>query len=266
MTRVVLCTSGGLYGALVLERLLRNPDLQIAGLVLSTRILHPSYGWLHGALAQLRRSGPVYTLYLGCATALADLAGGLAGLPPVTASARRHAIPLCRTRDINGAAGRSFVAELHPDLLLSAFFNQRIGAAVASIPPAGAVNIHPSLLPDDRGVDPVFHARLRGAGQFGVTLHRIADDFDTGPVMAQAPVPVAADASALVVTAQLFRRGTDLLIDALPRLLAGDPGQPQAPGGSYDSWPDPSQVRAYRAAGHRLVSLADLARLRAPRD
>ena len=262
MTRLLLCTSGGLYGALVLERLRRQPDVTVVGIVRSTRVMHPAYGWLRGALAQLRRSGPAYTLYLGCATTLADLLGNWTQLPSVPVSARRRRIPLHATRDLNTAAGTEFIAGRRPDLLVSAFFNQRIGAEVCALPAHGAVNIHPSLLPALRGTDPVFFARLRGVRQMGVTVHRIAETFDTGPILAQREVAIDDGASVLAATAQLFDQGVAVLLHTLPVILGGEPGQAQPRGGDYDSWPTPAQVGEFRRRGHRLVRVGDLALLR----
>jgi methionyl-tRNA formyltransferase len=258
MTRVVLCTSGGLYGALVLARLLQDDAVRVAGIVRSIRVLHPGYGWLRGAVEQLRRSGLAYTAYLGCATTLPDLLGRFCAVPSVTVRARRERIPLCATRDINSEAARRFIVGLEPDLLLSAFFNQRIGEAVTAIPYAGAVNIHPSLLPAFRGVDPVFFARLRGAATLGVSLHRVTADFDTGPLLAQEAVAIDDAASVIEATARLFVRGTACLVDRLPAILAGDDGTAQAAGGSYDSWPTPRQVRGFLERGNRLMRIADL--------
>lgn len=258
----MLCTSGGLYGAKVLERLSGSADLELAGIVISTRVMHPDHGWLHGVQQLVRRSGPAYALYLGCATGLADALMRLGGSRSVTAGARQGRIPVLRTRDVNGPAGQAFVAGLAPDLLLSAFFNQRISPDLARQASAGAVNIHPSLLPGFRGVDPVFFQRLRGSGRLGVTLHRLDATFDTGPVIAAEAVGIDPRASVLEATARLFWHGAGLLLDSLPRLLAGDPGQPQQPGGEYDSWPTPAQVAAFRALGHRLVRLSDRGLLR----
>jgi len=122
----------------------------------------------------------------------------------------------------------------------------------------GAVNIHPSLLPDLKGVDPVFFARLRGVAPLGVTLHRIVQDLDAGPVLAQARVDVAARDSVLAITARLFERGADLLLDKLDAILAGDPGVAQQGVGSYDSWPSSAQVARLRRAGGALVRATDL--------
>lgn len=253
----MLCTSGGLYGALVMESLLQHAALDVVGLVRSTRVLDPRYGLWRGAVAQLSRSGPAYTAYLAVATTLADLARQASGAGSVEGLARRHGIARHATRDLNDAAGRAFVAATQADLLVSAFFNQRIGERVCEIPRAGAVNIHPSLLPDFRGVDPVFQAMRQRAGQQGVSVHRLTPRFDEGPLICQHAVAVPPDDSLLHTTARLFVRGASAVAETLPALLAGDPGRPQPSGGRYDSWPTPEQVAGFRRAGGRLVAADD---------
>jgi methionyl-tRNA formyltransferase len=261
--RVILCTSGGLFGARVLERLLSSPDIEVAGIVKSTRILHPKQGWLSGVSELLRRTGLRYTLYLGLATGGTELLGTMRGLSPVQRTARRRRLPLLATPDLNEPAGRGFVAQLAPDVLLSAFFNQRIDEAVFTIPRLAGLNIHPSLLPDFRGVDPVFHARLRGVETLGVSVHRLSAELDAGQLLAQARVPVAPYSSVLAATLSLFDRGATLFLEALPGLLAGDSGRPQPSGGGYDSWPTPEAVHRFRSSGGRLWRVDDL-RLLAP--
>jgi len=258
--RLLLCTSGGLFGTLVLQRLLASPAVSVAAVVKSTRVLHPRQGWLQGALSLLRRSGLRYALYLGAATGGAELLGRWRGQPAVDVAARLRDLPVLATPDLNDLPGRDFVARPAPDLLLSAFFNQRVGEALCAIPSLGAVNIHPSLLPHFKGIDPVLHARLRGSQDLGVSVHRISPAFDAGALLAQAPVAIDPAASLLAATAQLFDRGAQLLLDTLPLLQAGFAGRPQPPGGSYDSWPTPAEVRAYRRAGHRLLRMDDLRR------
>lgn len=257
MPRIVLCSSGGLYGALVLNCFLSDSTVDVVGIVRSTRVLNPRYGWLRGAFEQLRLSGSAYTLYLGCATTLPDALGRWSGVSSLAVSARRRRIPLYATRNLNEPTAVDFVAELQPDLLVSAFFNQRIGESISGLPSAGAVNIHPSLLPDYKGVDPVFHARLRGETRLGVTVHRIEPAFDTGPLLIQHEVEVADHCSLMRATAQLFVRGARSLLDFLPDLMSGAPGCPQRNGGRYDSWPTPEQVSSYRRSGHELVSTRD---------
>jgi methionyl-tRNA formyltransferase len=70
--RTVFCTCGGLFGALVLRRLRASDRLEICGIIRSVRVLDPRFGFLRGALAQIRRSGVAYALYLWCTTTLTD--------------------------------------------------------------------------------------------------------------------------------------------------------------------------------------------------
>jgi methionyl-tRNA formyltransferase len=234
--RLVLCTSGGLPGAAVLGALLQSSLVQVVGIVRSTRVLSARYGFLRGALEQWRRSGAAYTAYLGCASLARLRAGGL---------------PVHKTRDVNDAASRAFVAQLGPDLLVSAFFNQRIGDWTEG------VNVHPSRLPSLRGVDPVFYAFLRGERTLGVTLHRLAPDLDAGQIVAQREAPLIEGESVLGATTRLYGLGAALLLDSLEKIHSGS-AHAQRPGGDYTSWPTRAQVAEARAKGVRLVRARDL--------
>jgi methionyl-tRNA formyltransferase len=232
--KLVLCTSGGASGAAVLRQLLQSKEIQVAGVVRSTRVLRTRYGFLRGALEQWRRSGLAYTAYLGCAL-LPRLP--LAGLPV-------HA-----TRDVNDAASRAFIERLAPDLVVTAFFNQRVGAWTQG------VNLHPSLLPALRGTDPVFRALLRGERRLGVTLHRLAPELDAGDIVAQREAPLVEGESVLGATVRLYALGARLLVESLPKINSGSP---QPPSSDYASWPTREEVARLRSKGVRLWRLRDL--------
>ncbi len=55
------------------------------------------------------------------------------------------------------------------------------------------VNIHPSLLPSFPGLHAVRQALEHGVKVTGVTVHRVDDGIDTGPILAQAPVEIRPD-------------------------------------------------------------------------
>jgi methionyl-tRNA formyltransferase len=255
--RIVLCTSGGLPGALVLDRLLASPRIEIAGLVLSSRVRRADDGFLGGALAYVRRSGIAYAAYLWSSTSLADLLLRFSPPGPVSRRAAQRAIPVWATRRVNDAASHDFIRARSPDLLVAAFFNQRIAEDIARIPRLGAVNIHPSALPDFKGVDPVFFAMLRGAPALGVTVHRISPEWDAGEILRREIVPGEAGESVLHATARLYARGAALVTQALGDLEAGTPGTTQSGEGCYDSWPSRSDVAALARKGVALVRASD---------
>jgi methionyl-tRNA formyltransferase len=259
--RTVFCTRGGFFGALVLNRLLACDQIEICAIVRSSRSFHPAFGFFRGALAYLRRSGVAYSLYLFCATTLADTLCGLSRVGAVPRSTRRHGVPVYTTRNINDPAGLQFLRTCAPDLLVSAFFDQRLQEAALAIPARGCVNIHPSLLPAFRGVDPWLQARLHRVPSVGVTVHYMTPALDTGNVVAQRQVARRAGASIFETTALLFREGAELFAAEIDRVERGEPGTPQNPGGSYQSWPTRAEIRALHALGSVLIRLSDLARM-----
>jgi methionyl-tRNA formyltransferase len=258
--RTVLCTSGGLFGAVVLRRLRACERVEVCGVIRSTRILSPRFGFLRGALAQIRCS-VAYALYLWCATTLADWLCAIGGIGAVPTRAGAAGIPVLATRDINDSQGLEFLSACTPDLLVSAFFNQRVHAAALSLPKYGGLNIHPSLLPDAKGVDPVFQCLLRDRPALGVTVHFMSVELDAGQIVAQRSIETPAKSSVFGLTALLFDAGAALLVGAIGSIAAGTIGAPQAGAGNYQSWPTRQEQRRLRGRGKALLHLAELARL-----
>jgi len=254
--RVVFCTRGGLFGDLVLKRLLACDRVELCGIVRSSRVFSPQWGFVRGGLAFMRRCGIAYSLYLFCATTLADVVRAIARKAP------RLSVPAHTTRNVNDAAGLRFLRECAPDLIVSAFFDQRLEEIALTIPACGSVNIHPSLLPAFRGVEPVLQAKLQNGPGIGVTVHRMTPVFDAGNILAQQSVDLRDGASVFETTARLLEHGAELLIGALAGVARAEPGLPQSAGGSYESWPARAELRALRARGGRLFRLADWKLLR----
>jgi methionyl-tRNA formyltransferase len=180
---------------------------------------------------------------------------------PVPTRSRPGGPPVHTTRDINDPNSLQFLRECAPDLLVSAFFDQRLHETALTVPPHGCINIHPSLLPDFRGVDPVLQARLHRA-ELGVTVHFMTPVLDQGEILAQRSMPQEQRSSVFATTACLFGAGAELLVSQLERLGHGDHGSPQRAGGSYQSWPTRSDIRALRTGGGALLRLADFKLLR----
>jgi methionyl-tRNA formyltransferase len=255
--RTVFCTRGGLFGALVLQSLLACDRIELCGIVRSARWLDPALGLFRGSLAYIRRSGVAYSLYLWCATTLADALLALAGIQRVPTRALKPGVPVHTTRDINDRDGLKFLGDCAPDLLVSAFFDQRLGEQALALPARGCLNIHPSLLPWFKGVDPVLQATLTAA-RTGVSVHYMTTELDAGTILAQQAVDMGGRASIFGATALLFRAGAELLVGVIDRVARGEAGTPQDRSGSYQSWPSRADVRALRRRGGALIRLSDL--------
>lgn len=96
--------------------------------------------------------------------------------------------PVIEVSHRSGLASPEFRATMEriaPDAIIAACFPWRLPRWLRSLPPGGCLNVHPSLLPDGRGPEPVFWAFRWGLTATGVTLHVMDEGFDTGPVVAQ---------------------------------------------------------------------------------
>ncbi|MBB6567247.1 hypothetical protein HPO96_07780 [Kribbella sandramycini] len=115
------------------------------------------------------------------------------------------------------------VEALQPDLVVSAAFPRLLPAEVLRIPTYGALNLHPSRLPEGRGPNPA-RVIYEGSDTVDVTVHRTDAEFDTGAVMSRRQAPLPTELSA----ATLFQSWVDLLSDALDeagaKVFAGEPG------------------------------------------
>jgi UDP-4-amino-4-deoxy-L-arabinose formyltransferase/UDP-glucuronic acid dehydrogenase (UDP-4-keto-hexauronic acid decarboxylating) len=125
---------------------------------------------------------------------------------------------------------------LEPDIFLVWHYSMLLPPAVLRVPPRGAVNLHGGLLPDYRGPHVLQWAIANGERETGMTLHYLDEGFDTGPVVAEARVPIDDCADAATVAAALQAVGLELLREHWAALASGTASaRPQPPGGRY--WP-----------------------------
>jgi methionyl-tRNA formyltransferase len=123
--------------------------------------------------------------------------------------------------DLDAASVQAALASARPDVMLSWFWPQRIPEPVLALAPRGAFGVHPSLLPRWRGPDPYFWTLLRGDEESGVTLHRLAAEYDTGAIVAQRRLQVDSADNAWSLARRLDRLGLALLVEAARELSAG---------------------------------------------
>ena len=131
-----------------------------------------------------------------------------------------------RPRDFAGreefdAALFAEVASVSPDLIVCAGYMRLLGAA-ALAPWAGRIiNIHPSLLPDFKGLDTHARALAAGVAEHGASVHFVTPDLDGGPVIAQARVPVLAHDDADTLSARVLETEHPLMVAVLQLLCSG---------------------------------------------
>jgi len=121
------------------------------------------------------------------------------------------------------AAVASALSERGPfDLAVVVAYGRILTAEALAVPRAGAVNAHFSLLPRWRGAAPVARALMEGDSMTGVTVIKLDEGLDTGPVLTAQAIDVAAGENAGELTARLAGLGAGLLASSIPVYLAGE--------------------------------------------
>lgn len=114
------------------------------------------------------------------------------------------------------------------DLLVVHGFNWRLPASVLRTPRSGVINIHSSLLPRYRGPAPVLWAIRNGDAEIGLTVHRMDEQFDTGPILAQrGGIPLDEDVTPQRLWQRIGPVLDEVLTVALDRVTKGFPGVAQ---------------------------------------
>ena len=252
--RIVVCSYNGIFSDLVIKHLQRTNGVAIAGLVYSTRIFSIKGSWLNESMRLIKTSGLYYSLLQFLQTDLYVF------INTILFRRRNYAkIPEIYTKNINNQQGINFLRSLKPDIILLVSFNQKISPEVINLAQYACMNIHPSLLPEYKGVDPVFAALNCRETKLGVTIHLVNEEFDCGDILAQAIIPVNPQQSVFYHQRLLFKQGAGLLqeiISSLPSIKSTK----QQSGGRYDSWPTLSQVRSFVRNGGYLIKLGEYIR------
>jgi methionyl-tRNA formyltransferase len=117
---------------------------------------------------------------------------------------------------------------LTPDLGVVAAYGRILPDALLQIPRLGLINVHASLLPHYRGAAPVHRAVINGDTETGVTIMRVVQELDAGPMLAAVTRPIPADATSVDVERDLADAGAPLLLDVVNRIAVGPvAGMPQ---------------------------------------
>ncbi len=131
-------------------------------------------------------------------------------------------IPVITPDDANGTAVVAQVAACRPDFLFSFYYRMMLRQPLLDLPKAGALNMHGSLLPKYRGRVPINWAIIHGETETGATLHHMTIKPDDGDIVAQTPVPILPDDTALDVFVKVTAAAEATLHGALPLLVAGN--------------------------------------------
>jgi len=109
------------------------------------------------------------------------------------------------------------------DIFIVASYGKIIPKEILDIPKYGCLNIHPSLLPKYRGASPIQAAILNGDAETGVTIIKMDEKMDHGPVLGNVKFQMSnVKINYKELHDKLAETGANLLIKTLPKYIAGE--------------------------------------------
>ena len=141
--------------------------------------------------------------------------------PPIKVTATEEGLPVLQPERPNTPEFLEALRSYAPDLGVVAAYGHILKPALLALPRLGMVNVHGSLLPKLRGAAPVQHAILQGLGETGVSIMRMDEGLDTGPVLLRVPTPIAPDETSGELLTRLAEVGALALVEALALIAFG---------------------------------------------
>jgi methionyl-tRNA formyltransferase len=140
---------------------------------------------------------------------------------PVKLVATAAAIPVLQPQRLKDPAFLEQLTALNADVGVVAAYGRILTDQVLTVPKRGLLNVHASLLPRYRGAAPVHRAVVAGERVTGVTIMRVVQALDAGPMLARMAWPIGTDETSDDVEKRLARLGAALLIETLDNLVVG---------------------------------------------
>ncbi|MDO8737743.1 MAG: methionyl-tRNA formyltransferase [Candidatus Deferrimicrobium sp.] len=141
--------------------------------------------------------------------------------PPVKEEAVRSGIPVFQPEKARHPDAVARIAAEAPDLIVVVAYGHILPKSILVIPRLGCINVHASLLPKYRGAAPINWAVARGETATGITIMRMDEGMDTGPMLYVREMPIGEDDTAETMFSKLSILGAEALGEALRKLREG---------------------------------------------
>jgi methionyl-tRNA formyltransferase len=141
--------------------------------------------------------------------------------PAVKQAALDQDVPVYQPESMKGEQPVQRLRAWEPDVMVVAAYGQILPETILQAPTYGCVNIHASLLPKYRGAAPINRAIIEGESESGITIMKMDEGLDTGPMLMKGSVPIGPEMTAGELHDELAQLGATLIVDALDRLAEG---------------------------------------------
>lgn len=135
--------------------------------------------------------------------------------------AGQNSVRCMEAANINSPDMAEQIVDCRGRLLVVIAFGQKISQEVIKLHPAGAINVHASVLPKYRGAAPINRAIINGETETGISIITLADKMDAGEVLAQAKIPIGPDDTAQTLSEKLAQTAPAVLLETIAQIEAG---------------------------------------------
>lgn len=136
--------------------------------------------------------------------------------PPTALWAKEHNIPLLQPEKLSKKEIQNSL-----DFFVVVSYGKIIPKEILDLPKLGTINIHPSLLPLYRGPSPIVAPILNGDTETGVTIIKIDEKMDHGPMLAQEKINLSGKEFIQDLEKSLAELGGKLLVEIIPEFITG---------------------------------------------
>jgi len=150
---------------------------------------------------------------------------------PVKAAALEAGLPVFTPDNPRDPEFMTALTALAPDLGVVVAYGHLLRPALLAIPRLGLVNVHASILPRWRGAAPIHWAIKAGDAETGVSIMRVEAGLDSGGIWHIRRTPIESTDTTGMLFDRLAHLGAEALIEALPRIAAGEEPVAQDPAG-----------------------------------
>ena len=141
--------------------------------------------------------------------------------PAVAVRARELGLPILQPSKIREEGFLTSISQASPDIGVVVAYGRILPPALLAIPRHGFINVHASLLPRWRGAAPIQRSIEAGDDTTGVTIMRVDNQLDHGPVLSMLSTPIGSDERASALSSRLSAIGGEALARVLREIEAG---------------------------------------------
>ncbi len=158
-----------------------------------------------------------------------------------------------KAASVNSRGFIEYIKTNRIDLIISIAAPVKFKKGLLNAPLKKCINYHSSILPRNRGRQPLFWALFNDEPEVGVSIHEMDEKIDNGPIIVQGRFSVEPEDTLDSLYKKTIEAGPDLLLEAIQKIDTDDPGRivNDPSRATYNKFPTKSDSRLFKEKGKR---------------